>query len=469
MKHSSILAFLLLLALPLWPQDEPASSDSIPASKESVAPVDLEEQALRAGVRDANGSQVDIIRALEKHLAQYPESRRREEIEYVLLKSAIDLGDDARIARYGILFLDTGANDMAVMDRVIPLLLRDHSEGMAKRVLGYAKRYETAAQAMDENRPAATGLLYSWKQKRDRAFARAFVFQARAEGNLGNFSEALKLALRSYEIDPSAEAARESGRWQAKLNQTEEALASYADAFAIEDSHNDAAHREEDLRRLRELYIAKYGAERGLGDLILAAHDRTRAKLAAKQAELAALAPNATASKPDEFVLAALEGEPLSIASLRGKVVVMDFWATWCGPCRMQHPLYEEVKRRFEHNEDVRFLSVNTDEDRAAVEPFVDENNWPRQVYFEDGLAGALRISSIPTTLILGRQGSVFSRMNGFVPDTFVEQLSGRVMDALRESGGVTNAPAQIGSTNAAPRAEVPQRAEGPVTARAVP
>ena len=98
MKHSSILAFLLLLALPLWPQDEPASSDSIPASKESVAPVDLEEQALRAGVRDANGSQVDIIRALEKHLAQYPESRRREEIEYVLLKSAIDIGDDARIA-----------------------------------------------------------------------------------------------------------------------------------------------------------------------------------------------------------------------------------------------------------------------------------------------------------------------------------------------------------------------------------
>ncbi len=469
MKHLFTLAALLLLALPLWPQDEPASSDSTAASEESAAPADLEEQALRAGVRDANGSQVDIIRALEKHLAQFPESKRREEIEYVLLKSAMELEDDARIAKYGVLFLDTGANDTAVMDRVIPLLLRDPSERMAKRVLGYAKRYEIAAQAIEENRPEATGLLYSWKLKRDRAFSRAFVFQARAEGNLGNFAEALKLARRSYEIDPSAEAARECGRWLAKLGQAEEALASYADAFSIEDPRNDAAHREEDLRRLRELYTAKYGAERGLGDLILAAHDRTRAALSAKRAELAALAPNATATKPAEFVLAALEGEPLSLASLRGKVVVLDFWATWCGPCRMQHPLYEEVKRRFEHNPDVRFLSINTDEDREAVEPFVEENKWPRQVYFEDGLAGALRIASIPTTLVLGKDGAIFSRMNGFVPETFVEQLAGRVKDALSEGSRAGTAPDSAAAASAPPGSPTPVSAEGAVALRSGP
>lgn len=439
MKHLPFLAALLFLSLPVWTQDAPGAADSASAREGDAPQVDLEEQTLRAGVRDANGSQVDIVRALEKHLEQYPRSRRREEIEYVLLKSSIDLGDEARVVKYGIRFLDTGANDVAVMDRVLPLLLRDPSEDMAKRVLAYAKRYETAAQAMDENRPDAPGLLYSWKRKRDRAFARAFVFEARAEGNLGNPAEALKLARRSYDIEPSAEAARELGRWHAKLNQVEEALARYADAFSIEDSRNDAAHRDDDLRRLRELYKTRNSGEQGLGDLILAAHDRTRAVLAAKSAELSAIAPNATATKPAEFVLSALEGEPLSLASLHGKVVVVDFWATWCGPCRQQHPLYEEVKRRFEGKDAVRFLSVNTDEDRSVVKPFLEENNWSQSVYFEDGLAGALRISSIPTTLVIGKDGAIFSRMNGFVPDIFVEQLSSRVSEALNASNGATN------------------------------
>lgn len=437
MKYLPFLAALLFLSLPLWPQDAPAAGDSANSSEESTAQIDLEEQALRASVRDANGSQVDIVRGLERHLEQYPESRRREEIEYVLLKAAIDLDDEARVTKYGELFLDTGANDVSVMDRVIPLLLRNPSEDMAKRVLEYAKRYEMAAQAMDENRPGAQGLLYSWKRKRDRAFARAFVFQARAEGNLGNFAEALKLARRSYDIDPSAEAAREMGRWHSKLDQVDEAISRYADAFSIEDSRNDAVHREEDLRRIRELYIGKNGVETGLGDLILAAHDRTRATMSAKAAELAAVAPNATASKPAEFLLSALEGDPLPLASLRGKVVVVDFWATWCGPCRKQHPLYEEVKGRFKDKDAVLFLSVNTDEDRSVVKPFLEENKWPGPVYFEDGLAGALRISSIPTTLIIGKDGAIFSRMNGFIPESFVEQLSSRVSEALNASSGV--------------------------------
>ncbi|MDZ7639764.1 MAG: TlpA disulfide reductase family protein [Bryobacterales bacterium] len=429
MKYFSFLFLLLFLSLPLWPQDSAAATGD-PEDAAEAAP-DPEEQALRRGVRDANGSQVDIARALEKHLLSYPESRRREEIEYVLLKTATDLNDEARIAKYGVLFLDTGANDSAVLDRVIPLLLRDSSEETARRVLAYAKRYETAAQSIHDNRPDATGLLYSWKRKRDRAFARAFVFQARAEGNLGNFAEALKLARRSYDIEPSAEAAREMGRWHVKLGQPEEALARYAEAFVMEDARNDAAHREEDLRRLREIYVEKNASEKGLGDLILAAHDRTRSLQKAKQAELAAIAPNATASKPAEFTLSALEGAPLALSSLRGKVVVVDFWATWCGPCRKQHPLYEEVKQRFKDADAVTFLSVNTDEDRSMVKPFLEENAWPPQVYFEDGLAGLLRISSIPTTLVIGKDGAIFSRMNGFIPETFVEQLSVRVRDAL--------------------------------------
>ena len=48
-----------------------------------------------------------------------------------------------------------------------------------------------------------------------------------------------------------------------------------------------------------------------------------------------------------KFALTALEARSWRSKSLRGKVVIFDFWATWCGPCRAQHPLYEEVKKRF--------------------------------------------------------------------------------------------------------------------------
>jgi thiol-disulfide isomerase/thioredoxin len=440
MKYTLLFVLFLLVTVPLRAQQAGPEEDSATAAPE----VDAEEQALRRAVREANGSQVDIVRALEKHLGQFPKSKRREEIEYVLLKSATDLDDEERIAKYGQLFLDTGANDSAVLDRVIPLLLRDSSEPMARRVLAYAKRYEQAAQSIHDNRPAAAGLLASWKRRRDRAFARAYVFQARAEGNLGNVSEAIKLARRSYDIDPSAEAARELGRWHAKLGQTAEAMDRYAEAFAIEDDRNDARHREDDLARLRELHRAAKGSDTGLGDLVLAARDRTQKALQAKAAELAVLSPNATARKPAEFTLSALDGEPLRLDSLRGKVVVVDFWATWCGPCRKQHPLYEQVKSRFQEESRVVFLSVNTDEDRDVVRPFLEENGWSQKVYFEDGLAGHLRISSIPTTLILGGNGAIFSRMNGFIPETFVDQLTERVQDALQAAGEPLSGARQV-------------------------
>ena len=72
-------------------------------------------------------------------------------------------------------------------------------------------------------------------------------------------------------------------------------------------------------------------------------------------------------------------------------------------------------------------------EDRSLVAPFLEQYKWPRQVYFEDGLSRLLGISSIPTTLVLGKSGQVFSRLNGFVPDRFVDMLVERVKEALAE------------------------------------
>jgi thiol-disulfide isomerase/thioredoxin len=132
-----------------------------------------------------------------------------------------------------------------------------------------------------------------------------------------------------------------------------------------------------------------------------------------------------------EFTLTGLDGQKLAMATLKGKVMVLDFWATWCVPCRAQHPLYEEVKRRLGDDLPVMFLSVNTDEDRQLVKPFLDDVKWPERVYFEDGLSRALAVTTIPTTIVFDRHGRLFSRMNGYDPARFVETLVARVRNAL--------------------------------------
>ena len=148
-------------------------------------------------------------------------------------------------------------------------------------------------------------------------------------------------------------------------------------------------------------------------------------------AKLKAQDPNAAASKVLEFTLPAVsDGKPLSLASLQGKVVVMDFWATWCGPCKVQHPLYEKVQQKFKSDPNVVFLAVATDEDRTIVAPILKERKWTGQNYFDAGLATKFEVSSIPTTIIVDKNGNIASRMNGFVPERFVDLLTDRINQA---------------------------------------
>lgn len=430
------VGFAVFAQAPVYAQQPELSEPQEPEDDAAeVALPSAEERALRRAITDAQGSPVDLVRSLERHLLLFPDAKRREEIEYALLKTASDLNDDERILRYGQRFLDTGANDASVFDRVLPLLLRGGDEAAAAKARDYARRYQEAARQMEEARPAAAAQLVGWRKRVDRAMGRALVFEARATGNLGENAAALELAERAYATEPTAEAAREIARWLVKAERTPEAIDYLAEAFTIEDGYNDARHRADDRKRLGSLHREHFGTEEGLGDRILAAYDRTRLRMETRLQALAGLAPNSLATQASDFVLSAVKGKPVSLASLRGKVVVVDFWATWCGPCRKQHPLYQQVKERFAGSAEVQFLFVNTDEDRSVVEPFLIDNQWDHPVHFEDGLAGFLRISSIPTTLVLGRDGRIFSRMNGFVPETFVDQLTARVQEALAVGG----------------------------------
>lgn len=387
-----------------------------------------QEQAdLENALSEAGSSANEYLRALEKHLEKYPRSPRKEELERAAVRSAMEANDDRRIVLWGERVLGRQPDDLQILERVTRSLLVTESKESADRALQHAIHYEELVRRMQTGgRPSA-----ELQSQIDRGIGRALGYQARAKGILGHPDEALALARTAFDTSPTADAAREIARWNERLGKTEDAARALADAFTIPDARNTDADRARDRGRMGELYRQAKGSEAGLGEMVLEAYDRNVALIHTREMRSRSTDPNAQLTDPMEFTLSGPDGRKLSMAALKGKVVVFDFWATWCAPCRAQHPLYDEVKKRFRDHPEVVFLSIDTDADRDLVKPFLAEVNWPDAVYFEDGLSRALKISTIPTTIVMDKRGQLFSRLNGFVPGRFVEMLSQRIRDAL--------------------------------------
>ncbi|MEO5927021.1 MAG: TlpA disulfide reductase family protein [Bryobacteraceae bacterium] len=387
-----------------------------------------EQQSLMSALTDGQSGPLDTIRALEAHLAKYPKSSQMNGIEKTLAKAALDSGDWDRLVKYGEALVEALPDDILLLDRLSFALISQGNKPMADRAYTYARHLENLLDSVkiEPGRDAARR-----QEDRDRALARTLLYQARARTITGEIDEAIRLSARAFSVFPSEEAARD---WADSLNRagkTDEAIIRLAEAFVVNDPRTTEAARLNDRILLGDLYMKKNGSEVGLGDVILAAYDRMTTVTETRRKKLIAMEPNAAAQNAMEFTISKLDGKPFRLESLKGKIVVMDFWATWCVPCRVQHPLYETLRERFPDSSGVVFLGINADEDKAIVEPFLEEQKWSKDVYFEDGLARQLNVMNIPATILFDKSGKLSSRMDGFDPGSFLEQMTLRIQSML--------------------------------------
>jgi len=121
----------------------------------------------------------------------------------------------------------------------------------------------------------------------------------------------------------------------------------------------------------------------------------------------------------DGTILEDLNGDPIALSDYNGKIVVLNFWASWCPPCRQEMPELDELDQELKESGDAVFISVNlTDGQRETAEKarqYIEENGFGFTVLLDDRglLAYEYAISSIPQTFILDRNGEIAGSILG--------------------------------------------------------
>jgi cytochrome c biogenesis protein CcmG, thiol:disulfide interchange protein DsbE len=118
-----------------------------------------------------------------------------------------------------------------------------------------------------------------------------------------------------------------------------------------------------------------------------------------------------------DFRLPKLNGGQLGSRDLQGRVVLLDFWATWCVPCRESLPFYQTLANA--HRErGLRVVAVSVDSDASEVRHFVAEHRLTYDILVDAGgsLASRLELPAMPTLLLIDRDGNVFWKHAGFEP-----------------------------------------------------
>lgn len=147
-----------------------------------------------------------------------------------------------------------------------------------------------------------------------------------------------------------------------------------------------------------------------------------------------------------EFAFTTLENDQVSLASLHGKVALLDFWGSWCPPCRASIPTIAALQKDFAKKQ-VEFVGISSDDDTNAWRKFIAANRmvWPEYLDSDSHVQQAFSVDSYPTYIVLDRNGVIRFRQSGFDQQSSGGELA-EALDRALKVKLETSSPAPVSS-----------------------
>jgi thiol-disulfide isomerase/thioredoxin len=426
----ALMAGIFLISSAPAAQDSNPSASSKGAQDAEAKKAAQAEADLQKALADAGNDSAAMVRNLTAYLARFPDSPRRPAIYRALVEACQQIRNNDCALDYAERFIALRPDDSQMMLLASSLLQKKGDDASLVRASGYISRVLDRVEKTPSDEKPASESLAEWQDGHSQLLAALYYVRGQIETSQKNYDAATKDLQKSNSSRLNALAAEKLGEIAELKNDSATAIDEYALAFALPENGPAGTLDRRDLRRkLGNAWRRVHGSDQGLGDAILAAYDR------AYPAQ-AGVAPGPGARNKDakdafDFVVRRMDGAPLPLASFKGKVVVLSFWATWCEPCQELEPLFNHVARNYVGNTNVAFFAANTDDDETQVPPFVASQKWDVPVIFADGLDDFMKVDTLPTVLILGRGGNIVYRVGGLPPEGFSESLTAAIQSAL--------------------------------------
>ncbi len=384
-----------------------------------------------AAILQANLDAVAMVRELEGYLERFPDSPHRLRAYRLLFQRSSEIREFDKALKYGDLLYRETPEDRTLLLELIGLTQRRGFEKY-ERAIEYAQILVDQAEQMLGEKPASAESRLAPGSPQAKFAAAAYMIRGHAYQNAGRKRKAEQDFTRSFEWDISSLPAERLGDLALSQGDSKEAMEQYGRAFVIPSETPDPARRRKLRRKLGVLYASRFGSEQGLGKWILDRYDEWAERLADRYPSEER--PNAGVRDPYKFNLERLDGTifRLEEGEFDGRVLVLEFWASWCGPCRTSGKLVEAVRKKFQANKDVVFLGLSTDDDKVAAQAFLSEERWAVPAAMASGLDDFFDIGAIPTFMVFNRRRRLTFRQEGFAPSELVSTLETKIKEALQ-------------------------------------